>query len=348
MARALSLLAVLCAVAAPAADFGAHGRVWTGPGFDSNSRRDYVSEGVATQPDGFLFALGQLDAVAVFFDRWRFAGAYDVAARKFFLGPSEDTVVQSAQLESTVALGKYFQVGLAGRLRDRRGAERDYTDLVGGGIVDFLPDAALDVRLAVSAHRFLFYNRFAYSFWGPDSVVNVRYRFNRRHSASFFFNWSPRTYNAQATPYPGPEGTEEVTVRRQDTVLGAGLTYMYRGPFQFSVSYAYIGQNSNSYGETILRHRIGVMGGFRLPWQLMVLASATLQLSSFPDGVFLSPDLTVVEDEENSSSVTMKLVRPVTSWLDVDVRYALYVNVLPGNAFLYLRHVASIGLAASF
>lgn len=342
------MLAMLLAAAAPAADFQAHGRVWTGPGFDSNSRRDYVSEGVATQPDGFLFALGQLDAFAVFFDRLRVAGAYDVGARKFFVGASEDTIVQSAQLESTVALGRYFQVGLAGRARDRRGAERDYTDLVGGGVVDFLPDAALDVRLAVSAHRFLFYNRFTYSFWGPDSLLTARYRFNRRHSLSAFGMWNPRTYNAQATPYPGPEGTEVSMPRRQDAVLGAGLTWMYRGPFQASVSYAYLDQTSNSFGETIRRHRIGLTGGFRLPWRLMVLASATLQLASFPDGVYLSPDLTVVEDEENSSSVTLKVVRPVTAWLDVDLRYALYVNVLPGNDFLYLRHVASVGLAASF
>lgn len=348
MRWALLLVAVLLAPAARAADVQVHGRVWTGPGFDSNARRDFVSQGVGTQPDAFVFALGQLDAMAIFLERVRVAGAYDIAARKFFVLPTEDTVVQAAQLESTVALGRYLALGLAGRARDRRGAERDYTDLVGGAVLDFFPDPALDVRVNVSAHRFLFYNRFAYSFWGPDSFISARYRFNRRHSVAASWSFNPRTYNANATPYPGPEGTEDPVVRRQDSVLGAGLTYTYRGPFHASLGYAYVDQTSNSYGETIRRHRITATGGVRLPWKVTAMVSATLQLSSFPDGVYLSPDLTVVEDEENASNATLKLVRPVTKWLDVDLRYALYVNVLPGNDFLYLRHVASLGLAASF
>ncbi len=348
MRWAPALVSLLLASAATAAEFQAHGRVWVGPGFDSNARRDFVSEGIGTQPDGFAFALGQVDAQAVFFDRWRVVGAYDIAARKFFQLPTEDTVVQAAQLESTVALGRYFQVGLAGRVRDRRGAERDYTDLVGGAVVDFLPDAHLDVRLNVSAHRFLFYNRFAYSFWGPDGALTARYRFDRRHSIAAFGAWNPRTYNANATPYPGPEGMPVPVLTRQDAVLGAGLSYTYRGPFHVTLGYAYVDQTSNSYGETIRRHRLSVTGGLRLPWKVTAVASATLQLSSFPDGVYLSPDLTVVEDAENASNATLKLVRPLTKWLDLDLRYALYVNVLPGNGFLYLRHVASVGVAASF
>lgn len=348
MRWALLLAAVLLAPPTRAADVQTHGRVWVGPGFDSNARRDFVSQGVGTQPDGFAFALGQLDVRGVFFERWRVAGAYDLAARKFFLLPSEDTVVQSAQLESTVALGRYLALGLSGRVRDRRGAERDYTDLVGGAVVDFFPDPALDVRVNVSAHRFLFYNRFAYSFWGPDVFLTARYRFNRRHSVSAAWSSMPRSYNSNATPYPGPEGMEDPVVRREDSVLGAGLTYTYRGPFHASLGYAYVDQTSNSYGETIRRHRFTATGGVRLPWRVTAMLSATLQLSSFPDGVYLSPDLTVVEDEENASNATLKLVRPLMPWLDVDVRYALYVNVLPGNGFLYLRHVASVGLAASF
>ncbi len=136
--------------------------------------------------------------------------------------------------------------------------------------------------------------------------------------------------------------------RRTDAVWSVGAAYQYRGPFQFSFSYGYFDQTSNSYGETVRRHRLSATGGFRLPWRIMVLAAVTWQPSLFSDGVYLSPDLTVVEDDENMSNATLKIVRPITKWLEVDVRYAFYLGIYPQNQFLYLRHVVSAGLSASF
>ncbi len=323
--------------------------MWLGPGIDSNARREFVSADVATLPDGFLFGLGQLEGVLTFADRFRVAGAYDIAARKFITLPSEDTVVQSAQLEGTVAFANYFAVGIAGNTRDRRGALRDYTDLQGGAVLDFFPDPKVELRAAFNAHRFLFYNRFAYSFWGPDGWLSARYRFDRRHSVSVMGGFNPRTYNSDARVRPGPEGTEAPpAVVRQDAVFSASVSYSYRGPFHFSLSYGYYDQTSNSFGETIRRHRVSATGGFRLPWKLTILGSITWQPSLFPDGVYLAPDLTVVEDDETVSSATLKIVRPLTSWLDIDLRYAGYLGIFPDNAFLYLRHVGSVGLSASF
>lgn len=347
-ARLLLLLAVLAAPAR-AAEVRGQARVWLGPGVDSNARRDFVAAGGATQADAFLFGLGQADGLLLLGQRGRVQGGYDVAARKFVQLPSEDTVVQAAQLEASVALARVLAVGVSGRVRDRRGAERDYTDLVGGLVVDFTPDAQLDVRLALNAHRFLFYNRFAYSFFGPDGALSARFRVSRRHALSAFGGFMPRTYHSPAAPYPGPEGTAPETLPvRQDAVLSAGATYAYRGPVHLSLGYAYVDQTSNSFGETLRRHRVTLTAGVRLPWQVTALAAGTLQLSLFPDGVYLSPDLTVVEDDENSSSVTLKLVRPLARHLDLDLRYALYVNVLPQNQFIYLRHVGSLGLALHF
>jgi hypothetical protein len=48
------------------------------------------------------------------------------------------------------------------------------------------------------------------------------------------------------------------------------------------------------------------------------------------------------------SSLTLKLVKPLNKWLDLDVRYAGFLGLLPQNDFLYLRHVFSVGLAVNF
>ena len=347
--RRVVTLFLLVSTSASASDFQGRARLWLGPAFDSNARRDFVSPRLGTQPDLFLYGLGQLEGILRVGERVRISGSYDVSGRKFLLLPTEDTVVQAAQLEGTVSFAKYFAFGVAGRARDRRGAERDYSDLLGGALLDFVPDPSVDVRVQLNAHRFIFWDRFAYSFWGPDGTISARYRFNRRHSVSAFGSYNPRTYNGIARARPGPEGAEpppEMT--RKDTVFGGGVSYSYRGPFHFTFSYSYLDQASNSFGESVQRHRLNATLGVRLPWDLMVLGSLTWQPALFPEGVYLSPDLTVLEEDENVSSVTLKVVKPLNKWLDLDLRYAGYLGILPQNAFLYVRHVISVGLAVNF
>lgn len=347
--RALTLILLLTTTSASAADFQGRARLWLGPAYDSNAPRDFVSLKVPTQPDLFLFGLGTLEGVLRLGERVRLLGSYDVSGRKFVFLPQEDTVVQAAQLEATVSFANFFAFGVAGRARDRRGAERDYTDLQGGALLDFSPDPSVDLRVQINAHRFLFYNRFEYSFWGPDGSVSARYRFNRRHSVSVSGSYNPRTYNGDARTRPGPEGTEPgPAVTRADAVFGGGVSYSYRGPFHFTFSYGYFDQSSNSFGESVQRHRLNATAGVRLPWKLTLLTSLTWQPAVFPEGVYLSPDLTVLEEDENVSSLTLKLVRPLNKWLDLDVRYAGFLGFLPQNSFLYVRHVVSVGLAVNF
>jgi hypothetical protein len=347
--RTAALLLSLVAASSPGADWEGQARAWVGPGFDSNARRDYVSPGTATAADGSLSVLGQLVA-GVRADAFTVRGAYDLGGRAFLTLPSEDTLLQDARLTARVELTPWLQVGLAGHARDRRASDRSYTDLQGGLEVAVLPDAHLTVSLSVDAHRFLYWPRFAASHAGPEVTLGARYQVDRRHAVSLSGEFSPRAYNATAAVPPtmpgGPPGSSTVT--RRDTCLGAGAAYAYRGPFHLSASYAYFDQASNSYGETLRRHRLGLTAGVGLPWELTLLGQGTLQLSVFPDGVFLSPELSVAEDDENSSSASLKLVRPLGEHLEVDLRYAFYFNQLPSNHFLYLRHVVSVGVALSY
>lgn len=347
-ARLLLLLSLVPSWAG-AVDLRGAARAWVGPGYDTNARRDFVTSSSSPQADGFLFALGTAEG-ALEGERFRLSGSYDVAARKFFLLPTEDTIVNAVTLEFLYGLSPLFSVGLSGNARDRRGADRDYSSLLGQAFIDFNPTNNLDVRLRFGATRFLFWPRFRYSFSGPIGDLSARYRFDRRHSLSVSGSHNPRTYNGNVNPRPDEETPE---ARRFDPFFVVGVAYSYRGPFHLTVGYSYLDQTSNSYGETMRRHRLSATAGFRLPAKFTLLTTGALQLTSFPDGIFLSPDLQVVEDDENSSTLTVKLVRPVHKHVDLDVRYALYVNVLPQRTagreeLLYVRNVFSLGVTVSF
>jgi hypothetical protein len=347
-ARLLLLLSLVPA-AAGAVELRGASRLWVGPGYDTNARRDFVTQASSPLSDAFLYALGTVDGV-IEGERFRLGGTYDVAARKFFLLPAEDAIVNAFSGEFLFGLSQRFSVGLYGNARDRRGAGRDYSSLLGQAFLDFNPTQNLDVRLRVGATRFLFWPRFGYSFSGPAGDLFARYRFDRRHSVSLSGAFNPRTYNANVNPRPD---LETPVMRRFDPFFSVSVGYSYRGPFHLTVGYSYLDQTSNSYGETMRRHRLSATAGFRLPAKFTLLTTGALQLSSFPDGIFLSPELQVVEDDENSSNLTLKLVRPVHPHVDLDVRYALYVNVLPQQradreALVYVRNVFSLGVTVSF
>lgn len=347
----LGLLVCLVPGWASAIELKGGSRLWLGPGLDTNARRDFVTSASSPQLDGFLYGLGTLQG-SIEGERFRLSAVYDVAARKFFSLPTEDTIVNSVIGEFSYGVSKNFTLGLFGTARDRRGAERDYTSLQGQGVVDFHPTGNVDVRLKFGATRFLFWPRFAYSFSGPVGDLSARYRFDRRHSLSLFGNFNARTYNANVNPRPDDEAPLP-PVRRFDPFFTVGVGYTYRGPFHFTIGYTYLDQTSNSYGETLRRHRLSATAGFRLPAQFTLLATGALQLSTFPDGIFLSPDLQVVEDDENSSTLTLKVVRPVSAHVELDLRYALYFNLLPQRStstepLLYVRHVLSLGVTVTF
>lgn len=345
-ARLASVLVCLVASLATAAEWRGAARLWAGPGFDTNAARDYALPGEGTRGDAFLFGLGQAQGRLAFAERFTLLGDYEVAGRKFVTMPSEDTVLQNARLELNVGLLPVVGVGVQGRVRDRHGAGRGYTDLQGGAVLDLSPHRQVDLRFGFGAHRFLYWPRFPYSFHGPEGSLNVTYRFNRAHRMTAYGSFMARTFNDSARAAPGDDTVGRPI--REDSYFNVGVSWAYRGPFQLSAGYGYFDDTSNAWGETVRRHRLTVTGGVRLPWKLTLMSSLVGQLSSYPQGVYLSPELMVVEDDESGSSLTVKLVRPVSRHVEVDVRYAGYLNFLPQNAFIYLRHVVSVGVAVAY
>lgn len=343
------MLLALGAVAARAADVKGDARVWLGAGIDTNPRRDFTSEGNFTPYDAFAAVVASGNAVVQ--TQWgRLYGTYDLGARKFFRYPSEDTLVQSAALDGAVLLGRSVAVGIRGKARDRRGAERDYSDLTGELYLEYVPDPAVSVKAHFGAHRFLYWNRFSASFWGPGMGAAAQYRFNRRHSVSLFAEAEPRSYNANACLKADDTSmgvicvTDPVPPRRQDTYFSVGLGYTYRGPLVVSMQYAYLDSTSNSYGETYRRHRFSGTAGVRLPLGFTLLAAAAVQIAQYPDGVFLSSDLITLEDDENANNVSLKLVHPLGRHFDLDFKYSVYFNKLLRNDLTYLRMVGSVGI----
>lgn len=271
------------------------------------------------------------------------SGGYDLGLREFLRLPSENVVIQSANADASVAVGRSLGLGLDARAKDRRGGERDYSDLFAEAFLEFVPDSAVELKVRGGAHRFLYWDQIAYSFAAPEVGAYARYRFDKHHSAFAFGDLGLRRYQSMTRASPANIAPPPA-VRRDDRLLSGGAGYSFRGPFTLTLSYSYTEQSSNSFGETVLRHRLAATGGTRLPWRLTLLAQAVWQPASYPDGVNLSDELNITEDEDNYSSVSAKLLRPLSEHVDVEVRYSYAWGALQKNGLSYSRHLAWLGL----
>ncbi len=325
---------------AAAAEMNGSARVSTGVGFDSNARRDYDQIPGGTQADAFAFATGW-GHLQVSGEKGRAAADYELGLRKFLQGTSEDVLVQSLTAQGLLPLGQSWGFGLDVRGKDRRGGGRDYTDLAAFASLELAPSGSVDLRAEAGAQRFIYRPIFGYSFKATDFSVQARYRFNRSHSFVLLGELGLRFYNDDARADPAVEPT--TLSQRQDTAFLAGLSYSYRGPIALTLSYSYSGASSNSFGETVFRHRWAASAGVRLPWELTLLAQGALQLAHYPDGANTPPELILLEDD-NQDSIALKLLRPLSVHLDAELRFALYHANLPQNGLTYLRQVAWIGI----
>ena len=321
--------------------FSLHGSVDVG--VDSNPRRVFNN---VEPPDGMGSALVQA-AARVPIGFMELGGSYEAAARKFLMIFSEDTVAQQAGVELAARPLASVSVALDGQAKDRRGGGRQYTDLQGALALRWRAVPELEMEVRGGAHRFINRLVFEYSFSTPELGGRVKYRFNRRHSLSLGGELGYRRYNELV--HIDPSIPDPPEVQREDSVLSAAASYAYRGEYQLSAGYRYYSEDSNSQGESVRFHQVDLALGTPLPWVegVLLFAQLTLQLADYPDGIFLSSDdqkYFLKPDDERHNALILKLARPLGDQVDVELRYGLYLNVLPENDLFFLRQVASVGL----
>ena len=329
-----ALLVLLPALALGAESHGALRLTLLG-GLDGNPQRSFAGGDMSAVGTGELTAEGSLVGA-----RWDLGARLGFGGRGYASASDENVFVQQAVLEGDYALAPWLSLGFSGRAKDVRGGDRPYADLSAGPRLSIV-QGALDVDLSAEGRRFVYRPDAAYSFGALVLAGEARYRFSRHHLGSFSFASESRGFSAFAAPTPPQTGSSD---KRTDSVLSAGVGYRYRGPFTLAAGYTLEDDSSNSYGESALRHRINAQLGLRLPFGTMGFLAASLQLSHYPDGVYLSPDILLVEDSEALDSASVRLVRPLGAHVDLELRYGLYATSLPSNGLSYLRQLASLGV----
>jgi hypothetical protein len=120
-------------------------------------------------------------------------------------------------------------------------------------------------------------------------------------------------------------------LQRHDRFQRAAVELTWTGRFVAAAAYQLSVTDSNSYGQSIVRHRVTVSATRNLPWRLYGTALATLQVDKYPDGLPIERDLVTQTfttlDDENRSSLQARLARHVSKAWAVESRAAIWRNL---------------------
>jgi hypothetical protein len=148
---------------------------------------------------------------------------------------------------------------------------------------------------------------------------------------------------------PDPEGTLRVDWFHE---MSAELAYV--GALLASVGYAAQLNQSNSFGEPLLRHVITLKLAYRLPWEIYATLKAQLMITRYFDPLLLDTKMANVIvssfEDENRNSIVVDLERVLSKRAGVylDLRYSFFSNQLSAALSEFRRHVAYLGLTYRF
>jgi hypothetical protein len=252
------------------------------------------------------------------------------------------TAVDSMPLTEDIGARTFRSLGADGLLVLRDGEERVLT--LGFGVRDFVykPDQQFDWRGPAASARL------EMILWQPASktrslelVTTLGFEAREFDGVALTNDCPPNT-----DPDPICSGATDIVRRDRYQRAGAELTYVGRAVGAAGYQLALI--DSNSFGQSLARHRINVSATVPAGKTFVTLL-AILQFDQYLDGLIVRRDLqsqqfTNIEDE-NRSSLQLRAGRKLGGQWAVEGRIAIWRNLVGGAMELdFQREVVYVGL----
>jgi hypothetical protein len=204
-----------------------------------------------------------------------------------------------------------------------------------------------------------------YDYYGPAASARMDFTLwqtaDHTHSLDLVTTaaFEARTYSvfayADACPPSearnDPECQAATTIARHDRAARAGAELTYSGREILQLGYQLELIDSNSFGNSFVRHRIMASATFGVE-KVYISLLAILQLDQYPDGLLLAEVLTnqsftSIEDE-NRSSAQIHATRAVSKHWSVEARAAYWRNIGNTHDLSFSRGVVYAGVTCSY
>ncbi len=192
---------------------------------------------------------------------------------------------------------------------------------------------------------------------GEDSAIDLLFSYGierRRYRGDALRNICPISASVDDMTDIACLRTVE-DVGRSDFHHSASAEMVYTSGRIYSARYDILVNDSNSYGQSLRRHRVALAVTTELVRQIFATARVTLQLDSYPDALLLfreSPvpdtDEIIALEGENRNALSLHLARDVSDRWSVEARYALFSNAFGADAPRFQRQLYYLGAVYAY
>ena len=139
--------------------------------------------------------------------------------------------------------------------------------------------------------------------------------------------------------------------RRSDLHHVGEVEATYTGDVVVTAGYELTVNDSSSYGQSLVRHRLSGSATIELPGQVYATGSAALQVDQYLDPLLLARDVVSQSftsiDDENRSALAVRLSRRVGRGFTAEARWAFFADSLSKDDLEFRRQVVYGGLTWS-
>ncbi len=122
----------------------------------------------------------------------------------------------------------------------------------------------------------------------------------------------------------------------------------YTGDLVASAAYQLTVNDSSSYGQSLIRHRLATSATTALPAEAYVTVGLVLQIDQYLDPLLLARDVVSQAftsiDDENRSAISVRLSRRLGRGVTAEARWAFTADSLSSDDREFRRHVVQAGL----
>jgi hypothetical protein len=358
-------------------------RLELGPEYDSNANRAEVVQGAANTdvPTGSFLARSTVRGTLSWRKGRNLLRASGLLGGKVYFNPDvqdQNTLVGQLGLEDRVRPTPWLELGLAGDYYDvgqqtvntscsvvSCDRHRDFRSGSALGRISFLDDPG-EITFLGGYRGFVWKPDPAFDFHAGQATVIAAVRLfagpaEREHEIDI-----AASYHVERRLYLGarelnmtPPGTpldpkyivdDPSGAKRADWFHEGALELTWVRVVLVSLSYAVQLDQSDSFGQSLLRHLITAKLSARLPWELYLTLKGQLLVNRYLDPVLLDRQVAsqtfVSIEDENRNALIADIERPIGhSGVAIEARYSFYTNELGSTPASFQRHVVYLGVS---
>lgn len=333
-------------------DFSAKGRFNLTPEYDSNIYKRAYNSDEEIIPD--LDLRLQLDLSLKILSGRHLARVNLLNGGKLFIHETDaNTLVNHIDLSYIYRKGKFNpEVGI--ELKDISTVDtiQDYTLLRPYLNLNIKNDLLL-FKLTSGYEKFIFDFKMDYSYNAPFLGFLTHIGLDEVISIDLNYIFKYELFNSLAYKRSGNLDSDSLltvrtTDKRKDINHNVMLRMNYEDDILISIAYNPEINNSNSAGESVFRQRFQLSIASQILYDIYLNILLSFMISSFKDGILISDQILLVNDNENRNYIIIKLSREILRKLMFEIRYSYYYSEFSNYITRFSRYILAAGICLKF